>query len=606
MSPRHGSLLGRLLEVWRNSRARRVIVQALLLPAMPCFMWGPFTHPYIGRRALKKAEQDPDSVGCKALIDAIKRNEYTYTFATNSPDAIATNHVLRNVVMYDYAHNNIPDAPDGNPAFGYRLVDTALTRLGEARTPGEAARREREVAFACGWLSHQLSDWVAHYEKQEYGGDTPGTGTAGPQYFTGYANSHQILGPNFHPDILRRKEMVDHGLVEVFHDLYVMSTDATGFLSPGKNHVELPTDSSDNLISLVSQSFVREGFSMIPPGHLPSLRRDFDTVIGGLDALAWILRRLQPRLDGVVAEFVEGGRRAYVERSVERVSEHLFRLGREEISRRARLMPRAEAADLQVSVVPYRKESLIQGIAFRIGRSVRPQDVAALFGEGSILRLEYRLLGWRDFSLLRGEARFDLVERLREPMVTGLQGVGGRFEPPRALVRFVHALLSERTNILEAARDSYASGLRPVAALDCDEGTHPLCTEEDILDGMIREGAIRVRFTPARRTDRDTPSYLLDPASVNIRLNGYGPADPGTGFTLSVSDPRAEILRYTVHLREGFRPPFLHLFADIHDYRGEHSEYIDRQIRIRGSNRVREPRGLPADQQPVSAGFRPA
>ena len=144
---------------------------------------GSVTHSYIAHRAFRKAKSSPSLARCREILDTIDRNPETYLHSANGPDAIAANHVLYNIIAYDYAHNNIPNRPDGTPIFGYRLVAEALDRLQSA---SEAARhiREEELAFACGWLTHQLSDWIAHYKSIE--NET----IAGEAFtFYGYANS---------------------------------------------------------------------------------------------------------------------------------------------------------------------------------------------------------------------------------------------------------------------------------------------------------------------------------------------------------------------------------------------------------------------------------
>lgn len=116
-------------------------------------MWGPVTHPYIAYQAYQKAKENCSATNPE-FMEAINKHKETYIYAANSPDAISTNHVLFNIIIYDYAHNNMPDEPDGTPVFGYRLVAKALERLRNA--PGsDRSRYEEELAFACGWLSHR-------------------------------------------------------------------------------------------------------------------------------------------------------------------------------------------------------------------------------------------------------------------------------------------------------------------------------------------------------------------------------------------------------------------------------------------------------------------
>ena len=53
-------------------RLYRILIRLLLLPVMPCFMWGPATHSYIAHRAFRKAQSDPGLARCPEIVDAIE------------------------------------------------------------------------------------------------------------------------------------------------------------------------------------------------------------------------------------------------------------------------------------------------------------------------------------------------------------------------------------------------------------------------------------------------------------------------------------------------------------------------------------------------------
>ena len=84
-------------------------------------------------------------------------------------------------------------------------------------------------------MTHQVSDWVAHY-KDVRRATRPGEEVV----FNGYANSHQVLSPYFHHDILRAKREAEHALTEFFHDAHVTLTDTSDMFAPGRVKVELP------------------------------------------------------------------------------------------------------------------------------------------------------------------------------------------------------------------------------------------------------------------------------------------------------------------------------------------------------------------------------
>lgn len=552
---------------------RRMVVRILLFPIIPCLQWGPFTHPHVNRLVLEKCDKTKSELGCPEVFDAVFAHKETYIYGGNSPDAISTNHVLRNRITYDYAHNNIPDKPDGAPIFGYRLICEALKRVRSSVDSESRVKHQKDLAFACGWLSHQLADWVPHYESVE----SPISVDCGkPQQFAGYANSHQVLTPAFYEDILRVKEVVEHGIVELFHDIHVMETDKSDYFKLGRNRVWLPEELKENLITMVSESFRLEGHSRIPARHLPSLVRDFNIVIKGMETLIILLKRLQPCLTEVVAEFV-AARRTYVKQSVDLVFNGLFVLSTDELLERARASAATPVEPGRVRIVPERKESLLQKLAFMIG-DMLPQDVvAALSAPGPLVSIKYDI--GRRWLPVKGTVDVDIIERLRRPLIGLLDSIAGKNEDMRALVRFVSSLIStEDGDPLEAARRAYCEGLRPIVSLDYDPSDSS--NEEEALCKMLGTGTIDIRFTPALRLDKNTPRYRLDRNSVVIQINGYGHKDPHAPFSVAVTDESSDILRYHVNLAPEIPPGLIHIFADISDGRGStvHAQYLDRQV----------------------------
>lgn len=553
-------------------RLRSLLTRILLLPVMPCFMWGPVTHPYIAYQAYRRVKENPDLVRCPEILTAIDRNKDTYIYAANSPDAISTNHVLYNVIIYDYAHNNIPDMPEGIPVFGYRLVTDALDRLRMAPERSKP-RYERELAFACGWLTHQVSDWVAHYRDIDRPMDQKHVST-----FFGYANSHQVLSPHFHPDILMAKREVEHALTEVLHDAHIMFSDRTRRFGPGQVKVELLTEEDGNLISYTSETFGRHGFSKIPSGHLAKLKKDFDAVINGIQSGLVLARHIQPGLEQLAAEFAENNQ-GYVEESICSVVELVLSSSEEEILFKAYSGPDDDDEARASSVISAKPESLIHKLAFSLGRTMTPAVVDTLFGSPlAVARLDIPFLS--DKHDLRVEV--DLCDKVRKLLPELLGKFGGRSESVRALANFAAVLLSASgDDILKQARDAYCTGLRPVTSLDVERDPFDPEDDDSVLRRMASNGVLWIRFTPAKRTDRDSAQYLLDPDTAVIRINGYLPDEPGAPFTVERQwDQIGEILRCKVRLNEAMRGECIHLFADIKDHRGEHSQYIDKQIKL--------------------------
>ena len=99
---------------------------------------------------------------------------------------------------------------------------------------------------------------------------------------------------------------------------------------------------------------------------------------------------------------------------------------------------------------------------------------------------------------------------------------------------------------------------------------------------MIENNIIKIRFTPAIRKDKNTYAYKLDPETVNIHINGYYADDDDAPFELEQVDFEEDLFCYDLKLNDDFpkNDSVIQLFADINDNRGEHSEYIDYQIKL--------------------------
>jgi hypothetical protein len=557
--------------MWRKLRS--LVTFVLMLPIMPCFMWGPVTHPFIAYQAYEKAKKDLGKTANPDIMDAIEGHKETYVYASNSPDAISTNHILFNIVTYDYAHNNIPDHADGSPVFGYRLVAKALERLHMA---GKRDRQkcERELAFACGWLTHQVSDWVAHYmgvhREIRQGEEVT---------FNGYANSHQVLSPYFHRDILFAKREAEHALTEFFHDAHVMLTDTVDMFAPGRIRVELPIQEDDNLISLVSETFHDSGYSKIPAKHLKKLEEDFQVVIKGIQAGILFVNHIQPRFKAMAKEF-SNNNQGFIDKSIDRVIELVLSPTVEHIKEETQT-PARGGTKWAASVISAKPESVIHRFAFNLGKVMGPDMMDVLFKD-PIARFKWEL---RFFPSPYIE--LSLRDRIRKLLPGELEKFGGRAESTRALVRFASELISASDNILDRARDMYCSKLRPVTTLDVPQTKCESTSVDEILAEMIDDGIIRIRFTPAKRTDKDKAEYLLNEESAVIRVNGYQHGEENAPFTVALQwDETKEVLQCEVRLDEKAKTgDCIHIFADINDMRGEHSQYIDKQVMLGVRNR---------------------
>ena len=287
-----------------------------------------------------------------------------------------------------------------------------------------------------------------------------------------------------------------------------MLTDESGRFGPGRLTAYLPIDEDDNLISLVSETFAGLGCSKIPSKHLRKLRDDFDIVIRGIQVGVLLVKTMQPQLAQIVKAFVESNQR-YVDESIQRVIDRVLMPSEAEILEEANRTPGGSGATTAVSIVHARPESVLHRLAFSLGKSLTPENV--------------------DSWLTRFVLRRACVRRF---LASSLAQYGGRAESTRALVNFASVLISASKNTMEAARDAYCTNLRPVAAVDAPFDQYGRCDSDGALKRMVDDGAIKIRFTPAKRTDKNSTQYLLDPGTAVIRVNGYLPDEKNAPFSM--------------------------------------------------------------------------
>ena len=134
--------------MWR--RLRSIVTFMLMLPIMPCFMWGPVTHPFIAFQAYEKAKKSRGNAANQDIMDAIGRNKDVYIYASNSRCHL--NKPCSFQHCYLRLRTTTYRTPPTDRSFGYRLVAAALERLRKARKR-DRCKYEWELAFACGWLT---------------------------------------------------------------------------------------------------------------------------------------------------------------------------------------------------------------------------------------------------------------------------------------------------------------------------------------------------------------------------------------------------------------------------------------------------------------------
>jgi len=547
--------------------ARRSLLAAILLmPLAPLFGWGPLAHPVINRRALRKARERKGSLGSEAqhLVDLLSKNEDLFCAAGNSADCISAHHVLSGVTIYDYAHNSMPDTAAGTQHFGYTLLDTHVSG---------GKWSNRDLVIACGWLAHQLADWWPHYACVDRNGEPCEDPTAEPdnmRTFSGYADSHRILGVDYPPEILTAYGSLDHGLLELFHDALLLD-DAESCLAG--DPVGLFPGTDGNLLTATSERY-RGKCCRIPPEHIEPLKENFCGLVNGMKVLLYVLFMMRPDLKEVLrSELQGGGKPDYLERAVDKVVQGLFELDVERVrglvstGLKGEGVPRLEGAR-RVPGSPL----------FAVARQLGRLDVEVLrdFVQTGTFEL-YFSLPWLKPSLKCRVGRLGASSMgatvARKALDAVLSGDKSK-EPVTAYL----AALSRPGRTLEEARNEFKAKLRPVVVV---EGVPVGADPGEKLCEMLRGGEIRVRIVAAVcNTDRggERDSKRLDLSTLLFRIDGYDVRGEGDRFEL-ISNEDPENLQLTCKIRTGaLTRGDHHVFVGITDRSGVAAKYLDYEV----------------------------
>ncbi|MDI7246079.1 MAG: hypothetical protein QME92_01195 [Bacillota bacterium] len=620
---------------------RRVILGALLGPIFPAFMWGPFTHVHINRTALQKAKEfaaghGPNGPGAEggadtqhgavggdgagginkelvALLTSSPDVENAYILAANSADAISSYHTLNNFTAYDYTHNFIPDNAQGIPNFGYTLVDT-WRRLPET-TWYNSEDRLRDLAIACGWLSHQLADWYAHYACIDGHGnvcDPPDAIADEVTTFSGYADSHRVLGQDYPVPFLRRYNLADHGLTEFLVDsLLIFAPGGHRFENLSLPRLSTLKDGNTNIITLCSEDF--EGAVRLPEDHVPVLWKNMNLILLGMSILQQLVRARRQLIRHEAAKVVHS---RYVDLSVERVLDGLFRKSFDEVSRFARAGRRPRPADqpigpLDAGGVKY-PGTIIFKVAYSIASSLSaPDGTISTKTVARALDLVENPLRVLDRTPLIGPvvrwkwAADVLWQTVAKPSVdafitTSFDSLGtpakdGRVPTQDAILAFANAVLLKRRSV-EAARKEFAASMKPIITVVRRDGSdlpggREMPTRSELLDMALRQREIVFKAWPAIPRDRRELADLksLDINSVRVNVNGYPVSDYPDFAQLAVgfeSDSTASPLLIRLKFGPAFRPGRYDIFVDVSDTSGAKAEYLYWPVDLRTSARA--------------------
>jgi hypothetical protein len=354
---------------------------SLLSPIFPAFLWGPFTHTHINRKALNKAKkllESGDNTINQDLVSMLTSSGETqesYALAANTADAISSYHTLNNFTAYDYTHNSIPDNAGGLPNFGYTLVDT-WRRMPEAAWSSHETRF-LDLAIACGWLSHQIADWYAHYACIDGKGSLcdPEDAIADEvTRFSGYSDSHRVIGHDYPEPYLRRYNLADHGLTEFLVDSIIVSSPG----GPRLRNLSIPNLSTlrnggSNIISIASLDF--GGAVKLPEDHIPVLWQNMNLILLGMSILQKLIYLRKPNLYREAGELVTT---KYVDLSIERVVDNVFRKSFGEIAELARCGRRIRSKDMPIepldSEIAKYPGTVIFKIAYSLASSISLPD----------------------------------------------------------------------------------------------------------------------------------------------------------------------------------------------------------------------------------------
>lgn len=550
---------------------------SLLLPLLPALAWGPFTHPYINRRALEKAGEalaSGDTAINAETYNILRRHQNTYIGSANSADAVSAYHCITGLPIYDYAHNNFPDNAAGIPLFGYRLINE--WKQGTVERYGHRLYSERDFAVACGWLSHQIADWYAHYAAVKPDGQLasdPCVEPDGVHTFGGYSNSHRVFGTSFYPEVLTSQNLIDHALVEFFHDMLMREEHGDLVAAHPLVFFETygtPQGETYNLLTNTSELY-GEHHSRIHPDQIPVLDNNLVTVVNGMRVLMDLLRSVHPTILETIRASLSPTRTGlpdYIELAARRVVDHLFARSDDEILILARgPLPEQRFPGLEVRDVS-RAGTIFFNLAHHLGTLLGSNSLIPLINSGETLNLR---LFWGAFDLRTFSVR-QLIQLMASPRL------GDVLPDSRAVLCFLAELIRSQCSHFAPALARYRRLVCPVISLPGP--TH--WTDEEKIAAMLARSEISLIFAPA--LDLDAPFAYpykdLDLRSLVMRIDGYDAEDLPIKYSVD-RQWNGRRLTLTCRLRKPFCSGYHHLFAAVSDRHGIPAKNLEKEIYIR-------------------------
>ncbi len=556
----------RLWQIW--------LAQLLVLPIAPLLAWGPFAHPLINLQALNRVRGKTKYDGLDVqqdLVAAAEEHEDVFVYAGNSADAISTHSVANGALIYDYMHNWIPDSAKGRPRFGQALVAEWYHDRG--------TWPDREGAVALGWLAHQWADAYPHY----YSLDTECNETNAPlnykNVFSGYCNAHPVLGADHYAPILARHRFMEHGLIEVLHDLMVREENPEGISDDSYCEMFNPVGDT-TLVTEVSRKYSPERM-LIPPEHVPVLRDDFNLVIDGMRLVFEIMMLLRPDLPAVLRDGPDGVRRReyFHEKSVDLVAREVFC---RPVAPRARAAVTTALSDLdELTVGPTRTRPGSDALKF--ARQAEAWLSGSPIGR-SFVFLERRLPRSVARSLLRCALRKIAPSPDSVSVVHSKEGM-----LPELRAFLAHLLLTRNARLEDAAL-AFQRLDRPAIA-PAGQSSY-LEFSEDYFRYFLKQGKVSVRLYPAGpKTDGPAKRAKgLAQGTLLFRVNGTPVSDLHEqgivtltqGFVNGDTDGVLQIdCEFDPAVLNATRGGAYHIFVDIEDDSGIRGKNIDLVIQLR-------------------------
>jgi len=541
-----------------------ILKNALLLVIFPVLWWGPMVHPQINRLALRKAKKalaDGNTGLNEDLIRRLEANEETFIFAGNSADAISMNHILNHVSVYDYAHNAIPDVFNGSPQFGQALIDEWRQAYDGKR---DVRYSDRDFAVACGWLAHQLADWYPHYASIDGSGSLASAGRQpadGVNIFSGFANSHRVLGTDYFPEILNIYEVIDHALIELFYDLLALQDHRKELKN---NHVEFfDVDNNHCLLTATSERYIGNA-ARVPPEIVNELWKTHNFAIKGQRSLLKFLSLVRPGTVSAIRNTIDPkitGAPDYVSLSADYVMDGLFSLSYDEINRMAteKLLNKEAATNISIK----KPGHLLYPVLRELG-IFADMHKAFLFPEQ---------FHWA--SKMHGGIIFEnLVSFLdNHKKIAYAQGN----HDTEALLCFLSELILRDHQDLSVPLEHFRRTVRPVIKFDGATGS-----EEESLKEMLKLRQLRLRFIPATSPEHPEANKLLHRKQLNFKIDGYDVSLLPESYLLE-ENWQGQVLTLTCYLLKPLRVGVHNLFIDISDQGGTSARYLEFEFEFRKS-----------------------